>query len=824
MSPRKNTICIAFCSAALHFSGHLHAAEHFNLNALDIDSPTPSAAYNTAAINEGLEQVPGTYRVAVYVNRHFKFYREYRFLGGKDLKLHPVLHFKDLLEFGISEKSLRGAMPYQENDVVHDIKKRLPLLRTEADLNSLRLDLSIPQIYTASEESGNASVFADPGIIAAFSRYDISGAHKKSVSSDGGVEKNYYLRFHNGLNFHAWHLRSTLSLSSSERKARPQNSYIEHDLPQLRSRVVAGESDTPSEILDSVNIRGVQVSSQEEMMDDKEQGYSPVIRGVAPSDAKITLYRKGYMIFQTYVPGGPFELRSLPAEAGEGEIEVRMTEMNGKETVSRYNFSSLPVMQRLGTSKYALAVGRLTRSYLHDPGVIQYVYARGVSDTITLYGGVMHTSIFSSLLTGIGAGFGEIGAASLDVAAAMVRGIYATGGLRMRYYRTFDSTGTIFSAEHTLYPDKNYPTTGLGGLMAQLRDRNNAENYNPQLQSQLQLTVSQPAGEGSFYLSLSDLKYRSSGDNQTSLHAGYNFSLLGALFSLDFVRVKHYLKRYNDNQFSLQMQIPFSLFDGTATAGISFNSSDRHESRNTFLSGAGLEHDRLTYNLQQSKTMSQHDQSLSLNTAYYSPYSLTQAGFSRNANYRQLNYGLRGTVVLHPGGLTMSQPTGDTFSIVDTSGVSNVEEENSRGIKSDSNGFMIVPNLTPYRKNQLRLNVPRDNLTAEIDDPIQSILPAYGSVTAVKFRVKNGRKVFFTIHYLKGYVPFGSVVTDSDDESDTLAGQDGSVYLTGLKEHGQLTVKWGRTSSETCHADYTLPPPPVKNRKSRIIRQEIICV
>jgi len=53
-------------------------------------------------------------------------------------------------------------------------------------------------------------------------------------------------------------------------------------------------------------------------------------------------------------------------------------------------------------------------------------------------------------------------------------------------------------------------------------------------------------------------------------------------------------------------------------------------------------------------------------------------------------------------------------------------------------------------------------------------------------------------------VPFGAIVTRSDEGGDTIVGENGEAYLSGLGTTGSLTVQWGDTSDKKCVAAYTL--------------------
>lgn len=351
----SKTIGIAAIMSLLIPSCKIMAKEHFNLNALEIDNPVQSTP-NTESINQGLEQVPGQYRVSIYVNDQFRFTRDILFSPGEDNKLHPVLTNQDFIDFGISRDVMKQKEDVNYSSTERDLTQFLPQATYQADLENLRLNLEIPQIYIDTGESGASAGLADNGLIAAFAKYEISGSQTHKTQGMRNTMSDYFIRLQNGINLNSWHLRNAVNLSSDDSKARSQDNYLEKDFPSLQSRLTLGQSYTSADIFDSMGIQGIQLASQDEMLSDNEQGFSPVIRGLAPSPAKVEVYKNGYSLYQAFVPAGPFELKNLPAETANGELDVRITDSSGKVSHFNYNFSSVPVMQRKGTSKYTLAV------------------------------------------------------------------------------------------------------------------------------------------------------------------------------------------------------------------------------------------------------------------------------------------------------------------------------------------------------------------------------------------------------------------------------------------------------------------------------------
>ena len=69
---------------------------------------------------------------------------------------------------------------------------------------------------------------------------------------------------------------------------------------------MAGDTWTASDLFDSSQVRGVRLYTDSDMLPDSQNGFAPVVRGVAKTNAVVTIRQNGYMIYQSAVPQGPF--------------------------------------------------------------------------------------------------------------------------------------------------------------------------------------------------------------------------------------------------------------------------------------------------------------------------------------------------------------------------------------------------------------------------------------------------------------------------------------------------------------------------------------
>lgn len=58
------------------------------------------------------------------------------------------------------------------------------------------------------------------------------------------------------------------------------------------------------------------------MLPYSQRGYAPVIRGIANSNAEVSVRQNGYLIYQQNVAPGAFEINDLYSTTNSGDLEV----------------------------------------------------------------------------------------------------------------------------------------------------------------------------------------------------------------------------------------------------------------------------------------------------------------------------------------------------------------------------------------------------------------------------------------------------------------------------------------------------------------------
>ncbi|KAE9709532.1 fimbria/pilus outer membrane usher protein, partial [Escherichia coli] len=129
-------------------------------------------------------------------------------------------------------------------------------------------------------------------------------------------------------------------------------------IKSLKSQLVLGQGTTRGGIFDSVGFTGVQMYSDNDMKPDSMQGFAPVIRGIARSNAEVTVYQNGHSIYKATVPPGPFEFSDMYPTGSSGDLQVVIKESDGTQSSFIVPYATLPVLQREGQVQYGLVAGK----------------------------------------------------------------------------------------------------------------------------------------------------------------------------------------------------------------------------------------------------------------------------------------------------------------------------------------------------------------------------------------------------------------------------------------------------------------------------------
>ncbi len=812
----------------LSLNGTVLADEYFNpallsMQGQDVNSDVADLSHFSSGA-----QLPGEYRVSLYINDQFIGDEKVNFIAGDGKQLLPEFTRAQYEQFGVRTNAVNGLSDRANDEVIKDIRDYIPSARSDFLFSEQRLKLSIPQLLMKRRAQGEADPSSwQQGLHAALLNYAITGNHTRDPGRlNASANDSLYSNLRGGVNFGAWRLRSYATYQKRSSTRNNSNSfdvistYLQRDIHAIKGQLTLGDTATPADVFDSVQFQGGQLVSDDSMLPDSLRGFAPVIRGVSESGAEVTIRQNGSTIYQSYVPPGPFEINDLYPASLSGDLVVTIKENDGSERTFSQPYSSIAIMQREGQLKYAMTIGKLRNSggaiSASAAKFVQGTLIYGLPNAITVYGGMQLAKEYLSASVGVGLGIGRLGAVSADITqsnATLPNGEKSQGqSYRLRYSRSIVDTGTSVSLAAYRYSTEGYYT--LQDAMTNPGDAIDGgfnRNYRPR--GEFQLMVNQSLGDiGSMYVSGSQRDYWNKPGNLRTYTLGYNTNVFGISYGMNLSQSQDSDSGKEDRRLALTASVPLSRWlagDSRNTMQLNYgmaHTKGQGTTQQAGLSGNALDN-QLNYNL--SQTLGNDSNTSNLSASYRGNSGTVSAGYNRSHAQEQINYGLRGGIVAHPYGITLAQELGDTVALVRAPGAANIKVNNQTGLSTDWRGYAVMPYMSPYRRTDISLDPQGLGNNVALDQTSTSVTPTRGAVVLADFKTQRGHQVMMTLRKANGdFVPFGAtanlLLDEGEQNNGSIVGDEGLLYISGMPDSGTLSVQWGRGADASCRVSFNL--------------------
>ncbi|EMK7898370.1 aggregative adherence fimbria II usher protein AafC [Escherichia coli] len=785
-------------------------------------------------------QLPGIYQTDIILNGSRVDSLEMPFHTEKDENGRPYLKTcltqEMLARYGVKTeeypalfRSLGGGSDTSgERGVCADLSA-IPQATENYQFAAQQLVLGIPQVALRPLLRGIApEVLWDDGIPAFLLNWQANAGRSEYRGYIKDVEDYFWSSLEPGINIGSWRIRNLTTWNkSSGQSGKWESLYIraERGLNSLKSRLTLGENYTPSDIFDSVPFRGGMLSSDESMVPYNQREFAPVVRGIARTQARIEVRQNGYLIQSQTVAPGAFALTDLPVTGSGSDLQVTVRESDGTVQVFTVPFTTPAIALREGYLKYNVMAGQYRSSddAVEDSTLGQVMGMYGLPWGLTVFGGLQGAEHYQAAALGLGWSLGKLGAVSLDMihSRGQQKGYnYETGNTwRIRYNKSFELTGTSFTAASYQYSSSGYHT--LSDVLETYRDDGRfAYRSTDSRTSRTTVNLSQSLGRwGYLGLNGSRDEYRDR-PHQDYIGASYGASWNRMSLSVNWSR-NHSTRGYYgsksrmEDSISIWMSIPLESWLGRSDNNISATAQmQRSTEQNTRyelgLNGRAFDR-RLFWEVhEQMVSGSEYNTDTSrLNLRWSGTYGELAGMYSYSSNMRQINAGMSGSMVAHGEGVTFGQRAGDTVTLVAAPGVSGASVGDWPGVRTDFRGYALAGYASPYQENVITLDPTTFPEDAEVPQTDSRVVPTKGAVVRAGFRTRVGGRALVSLTRQDGSsLPFGAIVTLEGKPGETsgsagVVDDKGRVYLSGLPETGKLKAQWGENS--ICHADYRLP-------------------
>ncbi|MCX5574095.1 fimbrial biogenesis outer membrane usher protein [Enterobacter sp. E-TC7] len=831
--PSAPVLC-CISGALLLSSGNIYAREYlFSPSSLEGDALTQQDI-DLSLFSKENSQLPGRYSSHIRINTMRLRDQDITYKSSDTGELIAQISPDMLRQWGVdvdkypSLAKLEGQTP-----LTKPLSDFIPFASSSLDFSEMTLNLSIPQAALLSDSPDFIAPSRwNDGVPVMFADYAFSGSQHKDSAKN--ATSSQYLNLRSGANLGGWRLRNYSTWNNTEDASSWDsiNTFLQHDIDVLRAQFTAGENSTRGEVFDSLQYRGVNLVSDEEMLPYSQRGFAPVIRGIASSNAEVSVRQNGYLIYQQNVAPGAFEINDLYSTTNSGDLEVTIKEADGSEHHFTQPYSSIAVMQRPDHLKYEFTAARYradSGSDQKEPLFVQGSVIYGLNNTVTLFGGLTASEDYQALNSGAGIALGPLGSLSADVTMAKTRldnNDESTGqSYRLLYSGKVDTTGTNFTLASYRYSTSGYYSFADATQKYDDNEDNWLYRYNKR--NRIQASISQNVLGSSVYLNGYQQDYWGTSLKERNLSAGFNTVVDGISMHMAYT----YSKNNDDSadrMVSFGISMPLSRWLPRAWSSYTIsNTRHGYTRQNLGINGTLLDDERMSYSLQQSRSNHDGEDTSSVYSNYRSRYANLNVGYYYSSdNTQQFNYGVSGAVVAHPHGVTLAQPLGNQFAIVNAEGAEGVRFKNQRGIQTDWQGNAVIPSLTPYQENRIRIDTTSLPEDVDTSETAITVIPSRSAAVVASFDAHVGYRALITLTRPDGRnVPFGAIASVSQSDISGIVDDTGTLYLAGIGEESQVKVSWGNATEQQCIAHISLNSSqgltgPTGIRYARVICQQ----
>lgn len=787
-----------------------YAPVSFDAGFLNVEN---SEVIDLSRFSKESSALPGTYTVEIQINNQLAFKDSIKFVEQEDGRVRPCFSLENLKKFNLNNniiESLKDNSVMNKSRGTYYLTDLIPDALVDFDSNQLRLVIEIPQ--AKMEKTARGAVHPDlwdKGINGLLLGYNIN-----SYQTDTRGEKydSLYAGLNAQLNLNGWYFKHEGFYNSNDdiSEYKSISNYVQRDIPQIKGRVRIGEMNTSTLSFNTLPIVGAELFNDNQMLPVSRQGYAPEIRGIAKTNAKVTVRQNSQIIYETTVTPGEFVIDDLYPTGASGDLDVLVVEADGTTQSFKAIYTSIPELLRAGAHNYHLAVGKVEDDSLsYNPFLLQGSYQRGLNNYVTGYTGLQYSPKYTSILLGT-AWNTPLGALSTDVTQSWtdlpLNGKVLSGqSYQIGFSKFVPNTQTNLSIAAYRYATENYfdYQTALRSIDAEEKGLPSYNIWRPKNRFNITVNQNLPAGWGQVYATGYTQEYWNNEESDLQFQLGYSNNFRFINYNVSAGRVRDTRGNMDTNWlFNVSMPLSVRKQPVNISAGISDNYGNQSQNGSVSTTFGNNSEFSAGLNINSSENS---DTQLSLNGGYRSPFSNITATYGHSNDYKNLSLGLQGTIVSWKDGIAFTPYTGDTFAIVEAKDAYGAKVGNYPGIRIDHWGHAAVPYLTPYSMNEISIDPKGLPQSIELDGTKARVAPYKSAISKIQFNTRKGYPLLITAKTADGgVIPFGSDVQTSLGTSVGSVGQMGQIFANVDQKTDVLNIRWGSNNNQQCVINYDI--------------------
>lgn len=535
----------------------------------------------------------------------------------------------------------------------------------------------------------------------------------------------------------------------------------------------------------------------------------PTIAGRAAQPSTVDLYVNNIKTLQQPVDDGPFTISDIPVVSAEGNIQMVVTDMLGRQQTVSLPYISTRQLLRTRVSEYTFESGVQRRNFgLESNGYGGWfaagTYRRGFTNTVTF--GLHGEALLDSQTGGIGfdAGFLHLGVVSGGIAASHDKS-GQSGGLA---YAQLQHNARAFG--FSLYAQAAQERFRQLGLLPSQQPT----QFLGQAQVSYALGRLVTVSSGYMHQEKPTFAVNDAHGRPVPRFNTVSPSLtIRLLHGATLVVAGNYTPEFHQRASAVVSLIIPMKKQRLLMANTSYQTggaSPAVEYDQALPPGSGW-----GYRLRTSSTNNLENPRVDAGVSYQNDRGLYQLEASQQrGNPTSWLFDYMGSAVLLHGDALLSRQLTDGFAVVDANGAPGVKvlANNSFVARTDRRGLAIVPSLPAYNSNLISLDETSVPLDVDVDLSERTVVPMARSGLLVKFKAEPVQGALLALVAEDGKeLPVGAEVSVSGDKEVYEVALHGEAFIPVLQFPADIHVHWDGVK---CQA--TVAKPESKDPLPRI--------
>jgi outer membrane usher protein FimD/PapC len=591
-------------------------------------------------------------------------------------------------------------------------------------------------------------------------------------------------------NLNEWLINT--SLYASESNLDVSMFTATHALEEAKADLSIGQSYMSNSSIGNSGFIGVSLVSNSSMSPN-DIGYKPVFRGVALSNARVTLVQNTNVIYSELVPPGPFTIDNVNL-LNSGDVIMTITESDGSVNEQTFPLTFSGNSLNKGEVEYGIYSGLRDDSKSKLDGVFIGGFIGYGFDSYTLN----LSSVLHKKYQGFGGriikDLGMFGNLSFEQAFSHAKSnsnSFNSSKFEVSYNKSFNQN-TQFQLSTTQYLSKEYIEFSEFDITEDIIDESARMKSQYNIGISHHLTPNIGLTLGAWYRS-----YWKGIDDNITFNSGISkkFDWFSANISAS------YNKRGAESDYSgsLSVSIPLDLYGKTYNSFASANFSQ--SGRSYVIGNSSSINEDLDYSASVGYEDGSDSKSYSLDSTYRNEYSNLRGYVSQTGGANSIGASISGEMIVLPTkeDILFSRYIGNTVAIANVEDIEGVKFNSSRSSTNNKGNAIIT--LSDYSENRIAVNADTLPLEIELSKAIKKAVPTSGAVLYVPFEAIKINRYLLQIRNVDGrFLKNGEWATTEDGQPLGFISQNGILFINTINEISNLKFK-----------DCTVPKSEIKN-------------